>query len=92
MLAIVAEVPAGRVTTYGSIAEALDIGARQVASVLANDPAATRVSWHRVVASKGRITIPDPDSRRKQIARLQREGIEIVDDRVVKFSAVFYAP
>ncbi|WP_197274803.1 MGMT family protein [Halolactibacillus sp. JCM 19043] len=30
--------------------------------------------WHRVVGKGGHISIKDPDLRRKQIQKLQREG------------------
>lgn len=92
VLAVVAEVPAGRVTTYGAIAEAVECGPRQVAAVLANDPEAADVPWHRVVAAQGRLSIPRPEDNAEQVRRLQAEGVTVTNGRVARFSTVFYAP
>ncbi len=92
VLNAVRDVPAGRVTTYGAIADAVDAGPRQVASILSHDPEAASVPWHRVVASKGKLSIPDAKTLALQTNRLEDEGIAVANGRVLKFSATFYAP
>lgn len=76
-------IPAGRVSTYGRVAEmAGHPGAgRAVGSVLAALDEDTDVAWWRVVGSGGRITT----SRARHTAQLQRalleeEGVEF-DER-----------
>ncbi len=85
ILAVVARIPRGRVTTYGAVAEraGLTRRARLVGRVLAQLPTGSRVPWHRVVAAGGRIAFP-PGTRaaREQAARLRREGVAVVKGRV----------
>ncbi len=75
--AMVCQVPAGRVTTYGDIAAALGSPrvARHVGWALSSlrDP---DVPWHRVVNAKGTISVRG-DTRRGtlQRARLEAEGV-----------------
>ncbi len=92
VLDLVAQIPTGRVTTYGALAEAVGASPRQAAAVMANDPDASRVPWHRVVAAGGRLTIPDPRHRAEQARRLRREGVDVTDDRVQAFRRVFCVP
>lgn len=92
VLDLVADIPAGRVTTYGALAEAVGVAPRQAAYVLANEPEATDVPWHRVVAAGGRLSIPDPRHKSEQARRLRREGVVVVEGRVGKFAARFHAP
>jgi methylated-DNA-protein-cysteine methyltransferase-like protein len=85
ILAVVARVPRGKVTTYGAVAEraGLPRRARLVGRVLSALPTGSRLPWHRVVAAGGRIAFPEGSaSRQKQVARLRREGIEVAHGRV----------
>lgn len=85
ILAIVERVPRGKVTTYGDVAERAGWPrrARLVGRVLAALPAGSRVPWHRVVASGGRIAFPDgSDARDEQLRRLRREGVVAVRGRI----------
>ena len=91
VLRLIRSIPSGRVSTYGSIAEALDLNPRRVARVLAHDPAAAEVPWHRVVGSGGRLAILGAAGRRRQAQRLRTEGIEVRNDRVANFRALFFA-
>jgi alkylated DNA nucleotide flippase Atl1 len=58
VLSLVEQVPPGRVTTYGLIAEAVGGGPRQVGSVMAREGGG--VPWWRVVRADGSL----PDSHR----------------------------
>lgn len=55
VLSLVEQVPPGRVTTYGLIAEAVGGGPRQVGSVMSRDGGG--VPWWRVVRADG--SLPD---------------------------------
>jgi methylated-DNA-protein-cysteine methyltransferase-like protein len=92
VLDLVTQIPTGRVTTYGALAEALGVSPRQAASVLANEPEAACVPWHRVVAAGGRLSIPDPRHRAEQARLLRREGAIVVDGRIRNFAARLHAP
>ena len=85
ILAIVAAIPRGRISTYGRVAEraGLPRRARLVGRVLSRLPADTRVPWHRVTAAGGRIAFPPgSSSHRRQCARLLDEGIVVLKGRV----------
>jgi methylated-DNA-protein-cysteine methyltransferase-like protein len=85
ILAVVARVPRGKVTTYGAVAERAGWPgrARLVGRVLAGLPAGSRIPWHRVLASGGRIAFPaGSDAHEEQVLRLRREGVVAVRGRV----------
>jgi methylated-DNA-protein-cysteine methyltransferase-like protein len=97
VLAIVAAIPEGRVTTYGTIAEHLRVTARQVAFVLARltEEESKRLPWFRVVAANGVVsTIKLGSVGRRQIERLRAEGVavsqrhKVEDFRVIAWSPV----
>lgn len=89
---VVASIPAGRVCTYGRVAELADLPrrARLVGRVLARLPAGSRLPWHRVVAAGGRIATRGGRSRDGrgesgaglQHQRLQAEGVPFRGERV----------
>ncbi len=70
VLAVVERIPAGRVMTYGAIAEYLGRGgARGVGAVMARHGGA--VPWHRVVTAAGRVP---PGHEAEALRRLRAEG------------------
>ncbi len=75
------EVPAGRVTTYGSLARRIGSGsARAVGQALRRNPFAPEVPCHRVIATNGMIggyagATDGPQLRRKR-GLLAAEGVE----------------
>jgi methylated-DNA-protein-cysteine methyltransferase related protein len=80
VLRLIALIPEGKFTTYGSLATHMNIVPLHVASVLGNltPEEAEALPWHRVTASDGRIsTAMPPRSARKQRARLKAEGLTI---------------
>jgi methylated-DNA-protein-cysteine methyltransferase-like protein len=83
VLRIVALIPEGRFTTYGSIATHLNVNPRHVAYFLArlDEEESTALPWHRVVAAEGRISRGmDEALRAEQESRLTQEGL-VVDPR-----------
>ncbi|WP_410478016.1 MGMT family protein [Pseudomonas sp.] len=82
---VIAQVPEGRVITYGDVARLAGLGrsARLVGRILGQLPADTRLPWHRVIAAGGRISLPlGTVSGNEQRARLRAEGVRIHNDRV----------
>ena len=76
--ALVAEIPAGRVATYGDIAAAAGLPSpRIVAWIMRTDSA--DLPWHRVIRAGGR---PAPHLAEEQLARLRAEGVLACDGRV----------
>lgn len=74
----VRRIPAGRVATYGQIAElaGFDGHARQVGYALHNLPAASDVPWHRVVNARGEVSARSSgDSHELQRMLLEGEGV-----------------
>lgn len=79
VLQLVEQIPAGRVATYGDLAEAVGRGGpRQVGTVMARYGAA--VSWWRVVRADGQ---PARGHEQRAITLLRREGTALRGPRVV---------
>src|SRR5215475_4997574 len=96
VMAVVAGIPEGRVTTYGTIAKHLQITARQVAFVLATltDKESKRLPWFRVVAANGVVSSTKLGSvGRRQIERLRSEGVAVTSrNKVQDFRALAWWP
>ncbi|MEV0359529.1 MGMT family protein [Nocardia sp. NPDC050697] len=76
--ALVAAVPAGRVTTYGDLAAAAGLAsARTVGWIMRTDSG--DLPWHRVLGASGR---PAAHLAERQLRLLAAEGVPIVDGRV----------
>jgi methylated-DNA-protein-cysteine methyltransferase-like protein len=80
---VVAAIPAGRVATYGQVAQLAGVprGARFVGTVLRDLPRDSRLPWHRVLNASGRLSV-DPLTAREQRERLEAEGVAFVGGRV----------
>ena len=82
---VIAAIPAGRVASYGEIAERalLPRRARLVGRVLRDAGAAVALPWHRVLRADGKIAFP-AGSRgyREQRQRLIAEGVVVLAGRV----------
>lgn len=75
---LVASIPAGRVATYGDIANAAGLSsARIVGWIMRTDSA--DLPWHRVIGASGR---PAPHIRTRQLELLRAEGVLAVDGRI----------
>ena len=74
--ALVQQVPAGRVTTYGAVAMRLGCTPRTVGFALAALPKESDVPWHRVVNRQGRVSPRlDGYGNLVQEQRLMAEGV-----------------
>jgi len=78
---IVNAIPAGKVATYGQIAAMAGVPqqSRLVGRILSRLPRESRLPWHRVINSQGRISNPDPA---RQQARLEADGVTLINGRV----------
>ena len=79
------QVPEGCVVSYGELAHLAGLGraARWVGRTLSQLPQDTRLTWHRVLAAGGRISLPvGSASGDEQRARLRSEGVTILNNRV----------
>ena len=96
VLAVVAAIPEGQVTTYGTIGRHLRITARQVAFVLATLTAeeSQRLPWFRVVAANGVVSTTKLGAvGRRQIERLRAEGVAVTPrHKVEDFPVLAWSP
>lgn len=78
ILQTIAAIPPGQLCTYGKIAEIAGLPryARLVGRTLKNLPAGSKIPWHRVINSQGRIAFPEgSDAYHQQVQRLETEGV-----------------
>ncbi|MCB8958827.1 MAG: MGMT family protein [Ardenticatenales bacterium] len=97
---VVRRIPAGKVTSYGRIAEMLSAprAARAVGYALnalgdkKGDPAYADVPWQRVINSQGRISIVSREaSAARQAELLRAEGVAVSDDYQIDLKKYLWA-
>jgi methylated-DNA-protein-cysteine methyltransferase-like protein len=92
---IVKQIPEGRVTSYGAIAKALGSGhsARMVGWAMNASHSQEGIPAHRVVNRNGQLTGKHhfPGTNLMQ-QLLENEGIEVIDDQIQNFEAVYWVP
>jgi methylated-DNA-protein-cysteine methyltransferase-like protein len=76
---VVNEIPCGKVATYGQIAAMVSAGlpARIVGYALHGLPEGTEIPWHRVINSRGGISLPVGGGFEEQRMLLEAEGIAV---------------
>ena len=93
---VVKQIPEGRVTSYGAIANYLGVksGARMVGWAMnASFSEEDYVPAHRVVNRKGLLTGKHHfGSPNEMASRLEKEGLEIKDDQILAFEKYFWDP
>lgn len=93
---VVRQVPKGRVTTYGAVAAALGtkLSARMVGWAMnASHITKPKVPAQRVVNRAGLLTGKMHFSYPGQMQELlEKEGVKVVDDKVVDFEKLFWDP
>ncbi len=84
LLKLVAQIPAGWVTTYGDLADALGdrIASRWVGHLLLHHPHSAACHCHRVVRSDGSIGRYVTGDAAQKAERLRTEGVAVQKDRV----------
>lgn len=90
---LMAQLPEGKVTTYGDLAAMAGhpYAARQVGQIAHGGP--TNLPWHRLVNAKGGLATGFPDGQELQRQLLERNGI-MCDEwyRVVDFDGLRWRP
>jgi methylated-DNA-protein-cysteine methyltransferase-like protein len=92
---LVSQIPEGRVTNYGAIADALALGsARTVGFALSQSHTiAPLIPAHRVVNSKGELSGRHHFSPPERMAQLlEAEGVRIKNNAVMDFKKHFWSP
>ena len=91
---IVSQIPAGKVMTYGQVAQCIGQGtARLVGMALSSLPTGSSIPWHRVVNAKGGISPrANPQSSLEQIQRLLDEGIQFNRNQELDLNSYRYKP
>ena len=82
VLVIIMGIPYGRVMSYGQVARLAGNtrGARQVVRVLHSMTEKYNLPWHRIINSKGKISITDKRHAATQRELLISEGVEVSED------------
>jgi methylated-DNA-protein-cysteine methyltransferase-like protein len=98
MYAVIRRIPAGRVATYGQIAELAGLpgGARVAAAALKTCKPGYRVPWQRVIGkagpNRGRIAIHDPVGAAVQRQLLDDEGVRLNDTGLIALDRFGWLP
>jgi methylated-DNA-protein-cysteine methyltransferase-like protein len=77
VIALIKSIPKGKVATYGQIAHLTGLypSVRRVAWILHSCSENEGLPWHRVVNSKGTISLKPGKGYELQLATLKKEGI-----------------
>ncbi len=93
--ALLLQVPAGRVTTYGALAKAAGKpkSSRLIGAIMRGNPNAPRVPCHRVVKSDGSLggySGSGEENIKRKISLLASEGVKVQNGKVLDFEKVFF--
>ena len=89
---LVADIPPGRVMTYGDVAAWCGYpgAARRVGTIAASGTPG--LPWHRVVRSGGYLAATSNTNTRWQEEALEAEGITVQNGRIVAFNQLRWEP
>ena len=79
------QIPKGKVITYGNLAKLAGMpnGARLAGRLMCELPEGSKLPWHRVINSQGKLSLPEnSDSYREQIRRLEKDGVVITNGKI----------
>jgi methylated-DNA-[protein]-cysteine S-methyltransferase len=93
ILRILAEVPRGKVTTYGDLAKELSKrdsnwspnASRAVGTTMRNNPCGPQIPCHRVIKSDGTVGNfrgGEKGAVEEKISMLRNEGVKVVDGKI----------
>jgi methylated-DNA-protein-cysteine methyltransferase related protein len=91
---LIRSIPKGKVATYGQIAAYAGnpLGAKQVAYVLHSSSKKDKLPWHRVINSKGKISLPIGNGYETQKRHLRREKISFDNNDVIDLDSHLWNP
>ncbi|MCA2015614.1 MGMT family protein [Vibrio tritonius] len=90
---VIDRIPEGSITTYGEVARMAGFPgyARHVGKALSQLPEGSKLPWHRVVNSQGRISLKGDDLLRQK-RKLTAEGIEVSQEGKIKLRQYRWNP
>lgn len=93
IFAVIHQIPCGKVTTYGEIAKMAGYPgyARHVGKALGNLPSDSRLPWHRVINSQGKISLKGEDLVRQRTLLIE-DGVEVSNDGKVRLKKYRWQP
>ncbi len=91
---LLVRIPHGRVATYGQIAMLAGNagGARQVVRVLHSSSARCKLPWHRVINSRGTISLRPGAGYELQKELLEAEGVEFGNNGRIDLKRFLWSP
>ena len=91
---VIRAIPKGKVASYGLVAAVAGspLGARQVVRVLHTLSRKERLPWHRVINSRGSISLPRGAGFEKQRALLRSEGVAVTPAGKVDMKRHLWVP
>ena len=90
---LVRQIPEGMVSTYGALARALGdvVAARACGYMLSINPDPVGTPCYKVVRAGGEVgKFTHPDGEREKVRRLNRDGVEILGDKISDFASRFF--
>lgn len=82
---VLQQIPVGKVSTYGQVAALAGLGraSRYVGTTLKRLPEDSKLPWHRVVNSQGRISLPaNHPGNALQRSKLEEEGVNFLNGKI----------
>ncbi|MCK4250033.1 MGMT family protein [candidate division WOR-3 bacterium] len=94
VIAIIKNIPEGKVATYGQIATYAGNprAARQVAYILHSSSRKENLPWHRVINSKGSISLKPGHGYELQKQMLKKEGITFKENDCINLQRFLWTP
>ncbi|KHD26654.1 MGMT family protein [Vibrio caribbeanicus] len=93
IFAVIHQIPCGKVTTYGEVAKLAGYPgyARHVGKALNKLPTGSKLPWHRVINSQGRISLKGEDLVRQRNALIE-DGVDVTNDGKVSLKVYRWQP
>jgi methylated-DNA-protein-cysteine methyltransferase-like protein len=93
-VAIIRAIPRGKVATYGLVAAAAGspLGARQIVRILTSMSRTHGLPWHRVINSRGAISLPRGLGFEEQRALLRKEGVRVTPEGAINLKKYLWKP
>ena len=94
VIAIIKSIPEGKVATYGQIATYAGNprAARQVSFILHSSSEKENLPWHRVINSKGSISLKHGHGYELQKQMLKKEGITFKENDCIDLKRFLWIP
>ncbi|UCG30231.1 MAG: MGMT family protein [candidate division WOR-3 bacterium] len=94
VVSIIRTIPSGRIATYGQIADYAGNprGAREVAYILHSSSESENLPWHRVINSKGKISMKRGRGYELQKKLLEDEGVAFDEEDQVDLGRFRWQP